>query len=71
MRISSSVIVLELEDSEVFTGSVKPVIILEVVMICSVLLFYERRKHNVHIYTGKLNNDNTKIEKKSKLTLTA
>lgn len=69
MRISSSVIVLELEDSEVFTGSVKPVIILEVVdvTICSVQLFYERRKHNVHIYTGKLNNDNTKIEKKVSL----
>lgn len=71
MRISSSVIVSELDDREVFTGSVKPVILLEDTSICfhdmsSVHPFYESKKTNpqsmsVPTYTGKLNNDNSKI----------
>lgn len=71
MRISSSVIVSELDDREVFTGSVKPVILLEDTSICfhdmsSVHPFYESKKTNpqsmsVPTYTGKSNNDNSKI----------
>lgn len=70
-RISSSVIVSELDDREVFTGSVKSVILLEDTSICfhdmiSVHPFYESKKTNpqsmsVPTYTGKLNNDNSKI----------
>lgn len=65
-------IVSELDDREVFTGSVKPVILLEdTKSICfhdmsSVHLSDESKKTNpqsmsVPTYTGKLNNDNSKI----------
>lgn len=66
-------IVSELDDREVFTGSVKPVILLEDTSICfhdmsSVHPFYESKNFktnpqsmSVPTYTGKLNNDNSKI----------